>query len=119
MFHVKRYCPLPDRRWGAVTFYERRRSGDLVLSGLTLASGVTARRHSGASVIRGQRQSQSTDNLGDSVSILRRLIRRNNIKSRKNTKHGGEQSVKRLADLRSKHIYESPHRFRNLRLSRD
>nr|DAK32065.1 MAG TPA: hypothetical protein [Caudoviricetes sp.] len=55
------------------------------------------------SVIRSQRQSQSTNNLGDSVSILRRLIRGNNIERSKNTKHGGEQSVKRLANLRSKH----------------
>nr|DAY28417.1 MAG TPA: hypothetical protein [Caudoviricetes sp.] len=85
-------------------FYERRRSGGLVLSGLTLTGGVTASGRAGASVIRSQRQSQSADNLGSSVSILRRLIRRNNIEGRKNTKHGGEQSVKRLANLRSKHL---------------
>nr|DAS53875.1 MAG TPA: hypothetical protein [Caudoviricetes sp.] len=71
-------------------FYERRRSGDLVLSGLILTGSVTPSGRAGASVIRGQRQSQSTDNLGSSVSILRRLIRRNNIKSRKNTENGGE-----------------------------
>nr|DAV84647.1 MAG TPA: hypothetical protein [Caudoviricetes sp.] len=100
-------------------FHERRRSGDLILSSLALAGGVTAGGRARASVIRSQRQSQSTNNLGSSVSILRCLIRRNNIERRKNTKNGSEQSVKRLADLRSKHIYESPHRFRNLRLGRD
>ena len=100
-------------------FYERRRSGDLVLSGLALTGGVTAGRHSGASVIRGQRQSQSTDNLGSSVSILRCLVRGNNIESGENTENGGEQGVKGLADLRSKYAYESPHGIRNLRLSRD
>nr|DAK80306.1 MAG TPA: hypothetical protein [Caudoviricetes sp.] len=84
-------------------FYERRRSGDLVLSGLTLTGGVTARRHSGVSVIRSQRQSQSTDNLGNSVSILRRLVCGNNIEGRENTENGGEQGIKGLADLRSKH----------------
>nr|DAV44958.1 MAG TPA: hypothetical protein [Caudoviricetes sp.] len=119
MFHVKHYCPLPLVRWGAVVFYERRRSGDLVLSSLTLTGGVTASGHARASVIRSQSQSQGTDNLGSSVSILRRLIRRNNIERGKNAKNGGEQSVKRLANLRSKHVYESPHRFRNLRLGRD
>nr|DAD98070.1 MAG TPA: hypothetical protein [Siphoviridae sp. ctQ091] len=96
-----------------------RRSGDLVLSGLALTGGVTARRHSGVSVVRGQRQSQSTDNLGNSVGILGRLIRRNNVESGKNTENGGEQGVKGLADLRSKHCCESPHGIRNLRLSRD
>nr|DAX79542.1 MAG TPA: hypothetical protein [Caudoviricetes sp.] len=96
-----------------------RRSGDLVLSGLTITGGVTARRHSGTSVIRSQRQSQSTNNLGNSVSVLRRLIRRNNIESRKNTENSGEQGVKGLADLGSEHFIKSPHRFRNLRLSRD
>nr|DAD86892.1 MAG TPA: hypothetical protein [Siphoviridae sp. ctio73] len=100
-------------------FCGRRRSGYLVLSGLTLTGGVTASGRARASVIRSQRQSQSTDNLGNSVSILRRLIRRNNIESRKNTENSGEEGVKGLADLRSKHVYESPHRFRNLRLSRD
>nr|DAE88922.1 MAG TPA: hypothetical protein [Caudoviricetes sp.] len=119
MFHVKHYCPPPDSRWGAVMFYARRRSGDLVLSGVALAGGVAASGRAGASVIRSQSQSQSTNNLGSSVSILRRLIRRNNIESGENTENGGEQGVKGLADLRSKHIYESPHRFRNLRLSRD
>nr|DAI34530.1 MAG TPA: hypothetical protein [Caudoviricetes sp.] len=85
-------------------FYELRVSGNLVLSGLTLTGGVTASGRARASVIGGQRQSQSTDNLGSSVSILRRLVRRNNIESRKNTENGGEQSVKCLADLRSKHF---------------
>nr|DAV31956.1 MAG TPA: hypothetical protein [Caudoviricetes sp.] len=100
-------------------FYERRRSGDLVLSGLTFTSDVAASGRAGASVIRGQRQSQSTDNLSSSVSILRCLIRRNNIKRGKNTENGGEQGIKGLADLRSKHVCESPHAIRNLRLSRD
>nr|DAQ80922.1 MAG TPA: hypothetical protein [Caudoviricetes sp.] len=84
VFHVKHYCPLPDNRWGAVMFYERRRSGGLVLTGSVLAGGVTAGRRSGASVIRSQCQSQSTDNLGSSVSILGRLVRRNNIEGREN-----------------------------------
>nr|DAF93848.1 MAG TPA: hypothetical protein [Siphoviridae sp. ct0eR1] len=101
-------------------FYERQRSGDLVIvGGLTLTGGVTASGRAGASVIRSQRQSQSTNNLGNSIGILRRLIRGNNIESSENTENGGEQSVQGLADLGSKHVYESPHRFRNLRLSRD
>nr|DAS08701.1 MAG TPA: hypothetical protein [Caudoviricetes sp.] len=100
-------------------FYERRRSGGIVLSSLALTGSVTARRHSGASVIRGQRQSQSTNNLGNSISVLRRLVRGNNIESGKHAENGGEQGIKGLADLRSKHVYESPHGIRNLRLSRD
>nr|DAV57046.1 MAG TPA: hypothetical protein [Caudoviricetes sp.] len=101
-------------------FYERRRSGDLVLvGGLAITGGVTAGRHSGVSVIRSQRQSQSTNNLGNSVSVLRRLVRGNNIESGENTENSGEQGIKGLADLRSKHIYESPHGIWNLRLSRD
>ena len=85
-------------------FYERWRSGGLVLSGLTLTGGVTSNSRAGASVIRSQRQSQSTNNLGGSVSILRRLVCRNNIEGRKNTENGGEQGVKGLADLGSKHF---------------
>nr|DAQ47079.1 MAG TPA: hypothetical protein [Caudoviricetes sp.] len=100
-------------------FYKRRRSGNLVLSSLTLTGSVTASGRAGASVIRSQRQSQGTNNLGNSVSVLRRLVRGNNIESGKNTENGGKQGIKGLADLRSKHVYESPHGIRNLRLSRD
>nr|DAQ71916.1 MAG TPA: hypothetical protein [Caudoviricetes sp.] len=101
-------------------FYEQWRSGDLILvGGLTLTGGMTASGRARASVIRSQCQSQGADDLGNSVSVLGRLVRGNNIESGENTENGGEQSVKGLADLRSKHVYESPHRIRNLRLSRD
>nr|DAK21426.1 MAG TPA: hypothetical protein [Caudoviricetes sp.] len=119
VFHVKHYCPLPNMRWGAVMFYERQGSGNLVIvSGLTLTGGVTTRSHGRVSVIRSQRQSQSTNNLSNSVSVLGSLVSGNNIESGENTENGGEQGVKGLADLRSKHVYESPHGIRELRLGR-
>nr|DAK64344.1 MAG TPA: hypothetical protein [Caudoviricetes sp.] len=119
VFHVKHCCPLPNMRWGAVMFYGRRRSGDLVLRGVALTGGVTASSCAGASVIRSQSQSQGADNLGNSIGVLGRLVCGNNIESGENTENGGEQGVKGLADLRSKHVYESPHGIRNLRLGRD
>nr|DAS60866.1 MAG TPA: hypothetical protein [Caudoviricetes sp.] len=85
-------------------FYERPGSGDLVISSLALTGGMTTGGSGRTSVIRSQSQSQGTDNLRSGVSVLRRLVRRNNIEGRKNTENGGEQSIKGLADLRSKHF---------------